>query len=89
MIISLLRESAKKMSKREEIINESSLEDIVGGKLRWQGGYVFPVNDPTHRYKFYNYEEATDYIKNNWGGGEHNEDTLIWLEEAGYVTRAY
>lgn len=71
------------------LINEDLLDEVVGGKLRWQGGYVFPVNDPTHRYRFYDYEGCTDYIKNNWPGGEHNESTLEWLEAAGYVQKAY
>ena len=76
------------MSERKEL-NEEMLDDVVGGKLRWQGGYVFPVKDPSHKYRFTDYEKCTDYIKNNWPGGEHNESTLQWLEAAGYVTKAY
>lgn len=74
---------------QRELINENELEDVTGGALRWQGGKVYPKDDPTHVYTFTDYEAATDYIKNNWPGGTHNEDTLIWLEEAGLVHRAY
>lgn len=76
------------MGKREEI-NETNLDDVVGGRLRWQGGIVYPVKHPECKYTFTNYEACTDYIKNNWPGGEHNEDTLIWLESHGLVKKAY
>ena len=76
------------MSKRAEL-NDNLLDDVVGGALRWQGGKVWPKDNPTHIYTFDDYEAATDYIKNNWPGGTHNEDTLIWLEAAGLVQKAY
>lgn len=76
------------MSNRE-VINENELIDVVGGALRWQGGKVYPKDNPTHVYTFTDYYACTDYIKNNWPGGTHNEDTLIWLEAAGLVTKAY
>ena len=76
------------MSKRE-LIDENALEDVVGGALRWQGGKVYPKDNPSHIYTYTNYEDCTDYIKNNWPGGTHNEDTLKWLEAAGKVTKAY
>ncbi len=76
------------MGNRREITG-SDLEIVTGGKLRWQGGKVYPKDDPTHVYTFTDYEACTDYIKNNWPGGTHNEDTLIWLEAAGLVHRAY
>lgn len=76
------------MDKRIEL-NEEYLDDVTGGALRWQGGKVWPKNDPTHVYTFTDYYAATDYIKNNWPGGTHDESTLEWLEKAGYVTKAY
>lgn len=77
------------MADRMKIDNEELLEDVTGGALRWQGGKVYPKDNPSHVYTYANYAAATDYIKNNWPGGTHNEDTLIWLEKAGYVKKAY
>lgn len=76
------------MDKRVEL-NEQEAIDVVGGALRWQGGIVYPKNDPTHKYTFTDYYACTDYIKNNWPGGTHDESTLQWLEAVGLVQRAY
>ena len=70
-------------------LDEEMLNDVTGGALRWQGGKVWPKDNPTHVYTFTDYEAATDYIKNNWPGGTHNESTLEWLEAAGLVHKAY
>ena len=77
------------MEGRREIVDNNELEVVTGGALRWRGGKVYCLDDPTHVYTFDSYEECTDYIKNYWPGGTQNEDTLIWLEKAGYVHRAY
>ena len=76
------------MAIRNEISGDD-LDLIVGGALRWQGGKVWPKDNPTHKYTFTDYEACTDYIKNNWPGGTHNESTLQWLEAAGLVHKAY
>lgn len=76
------------MSDRVQL-NETELDSVVGGALRWQGGQVYPKDNPSHVYKYSSYTACTDYIKNNWPGGTHNEDTLRWLEDAGLVTKAY
>lgn len=76
------------MSDRREI-QDAELEMVVGGALRWMGGKVWPKNNPTHVYTFSDYEKCTDYIKNHWPGGTHDEKTLQWLEDAGLVKKAY
>ena len=43
------------MGNRREITG-SDLEIVTGGKLRWQGGKVYPKDDPTHVYTFTDYE---------------------------------
>lgn len=70
-------------------LDEELMEDVTGGALRWQGGQVWPKDNPTHKYTFSDYYACTDYIKNYWPGGTHNESTLQWLEAAGYVKKAY
>lgn len=66
-------------------LNDAELENVVGGALRWCDGNVYPKDNPSAVYHYSDYTDCMKYIKENWPGGAHNEDTLKMLEEAGLV----
>lgn len=72
------------MADRIELNNEQ-LDDVVGGALTWKGGNVYPKDDPSAVYHYSDYTACMAYIKANWPGGAHNEETLKMLKAAGLV----
>lgn len=72
------------MSGREKI-QDTDLEEIVGGALRWYRGKVSVVGKPEIEYNFSDYYKCTQWIRMNWLGGKQDERCLKALEEAGLV----
>ena len=68
-------------------IDSNELENVVGGALKWQGGNVWPKDDPSIVYHYSDYTACMAYIKQYWTGGAHGEATLQMLEAAGLMWR--
>lgn len=65
-------------------LNEQEVEGVVGGALKWQGGKVWPKNDPSKVYHYKDYYACIAWIQENWHGTQ-NESTLQALQSAGLV----
>ena len=72
------------MANRKEI-DAKELEMIVGGKLCFDDGIVYPKDDPSAVYHYDDIVAVYNYISQNWPGGAYNEETLKMLERAGLV----
>lgn len=75
------------MADKRVALNEVELDSVVGGALVWNGGVVYPKDNPDAKYSFKDYSECRAHIKKYWPGGVQNEDTLKMLEDAGLVTK--
>ena len=65
-------------------LNEQQVEDVVGGALVWQGGEVWPKDDPSKVYHYTDYNACVAWLQKNWSG-KQNESTLEALKAAGLV----
>ena len=68
-------------------IDEKMVDSVVGGALVWDGGVVYPLNNPNVKYNVSSYDACREYIKNNWTGGPQNEEALSMLEAAGLISK--
>ena len=72
------------MADRVEI-NESALENVTGGALRWKSdGKVFPKNDPNAVYAFDSFDACQEWLVTHWSGIQ-DERCLKAMEDAGLV----
>ena len=75
------------MSNRIEL-NENEMERVQGGVLLWEGGKVYPKDDPDAVYTYTSFTKCMQWIDANWSTVQ-DEDCLKAMEEAGLVSRAY
>lgn len=72
------------MTTRKEI-DVNDLENIVGGALKFSGGSIYAVENPSAVYHYGDIVAVYNYITSNWPGGEYNSQTLAMLLEAGLI----
>jgi hypothetical protein len=69
------------MSNRVEL-KDFETESVNGGILHWEGGQVYPKDNPSAVYNYTDYDSCLQWIVANWSGAQ-KENCLMALEAAG------
>lgn len=67
-------------------LSDQEMEDVVGGALRWKNGEVWPKNDPSCVYEYFDYGACKAWIVNNWNDTQ-DERTLEAMASQGLVRK--
>lgn len=65
-------------------INEIEAEGVVGGLLIWEGGVVYPMDNPNARYEYADYTACQQWLIANWNTAQ-KENCLKAMEKEGLV----
>lgn len=71
---------------RTEITNDTALEMVAGGKLKYDNGKIWDKSNPGAVYRYNDIVAVADYLKKNWTySGTYDKRALDMLLAAGLI----